>query len=187
MHTHRRQNTPKRITVALIATVLMAAGCSSGAKAPAARSTPVASSTAPPDATQKPIGGACDIVSDEVVASVLGVKVVRREGKKATQGAARGNTCIKGLARSNDPANFTFVSAAVFDGAGQGGKYLDQALGQTGSRSVSGVGERAVFNPSLGTIFVLVGGDIVQVTKASKPGTFEDCTAVAKDMLGRLG
>lgn len=192
MQTDRSLTSPRAIASIVLVSGLALAGCSSAdAGRPAASADAPTSSTPPTslNGSVKQGDGACEIVSDEVVSSVLGVDIVRREGKMISQGSTRGASCIKGLARSSDPSDFTFVSTSVTDEAGQGATMLDQAVSEVDATAVAGLGERAVFASSVGAVFIIAGDHLLtaQVTKAGKPGSLQDCEAVAEDMLGRLG
>lgn len=128
---------------------------------------------------------ACDIVSDDVAAEVLGVEIVRREGN--TDPASGGASCIKGTERADDPSQFHYVSAGVIPGGGS--IMADQFAGQEGSEDVAGLGDRAIFVPGIGALIVVDGADAlqVQVVKAGVPSGLEDCVKVAEDMLDRRG
>jgi hypothetical protein len=126
-------------------------------------------------------GDTCSIVSDEVAAKVLGIKIVRREPTGDPTGAFG---CIKGTERVSDMTKVYYVSASVTPG---GAAFLDQATAQAESVSVPGLGDRAVFLTGLGALFVAVGTDMiyVQVVKAGVPSSQADAVTVAKDVLGR--
>jgi len=127
-------------------------------------------------------GDACDIVSDDVSAEVLGVEVVRREphGEPGSGSVS----CIKGLERTDDPASFSYVSVAVVAGAAA---LVDEASAEEGSQPVAGLGNRAVYVPSAGALFIADGADgvQVQVVKAGIRGSQQDCVTVANDVLGK--
>ena len=129
-------------------------------------------------------GDACDIVSDEVAAEVLGVEVVRREAS-GEQGAPS-VSCIKGSERSDDPADFSYVSVSV---TADGAVLVDGAGAEADSVVVDGVGDQAVYLPSAGALFVADGTDAVQVQVilAGVPGTQEDVLAVATDVFDHRG
>jgi hypothetical protein len=126
---------------------------------------------------------ACDMISDEIAADILGVKIVRREPHG--QPGGQSVSCIKGLERSKDPKGFTYVNASVISG---GVSVVDEAAGQQGSKPVSGLGDRAIFMPKAGTIFIVTGGDLVQVqvVKAGVPGTRQQCVTLAEDVLDHV-
>ena len=181
--------TPRKLAIATLATGLLLAGCGSGSadkpstpNSAGESATPGAKSAEAAPASK----GECDIVSDEVVTAVLGVKIVRREGKDI---AGQGSTCIKGLARTSDPSGFTYASVGVYPSTRGGLNLFDQATAMAGSKAVSGVGDQAVFVSNLGTLFVINGKTAtqVQVMKGGKTGNEQDCVTVAKDVLSRLG
>ena len=185
----KRSVRPARYAVGL-ALAIATAGCGSGSgSGDDASATPdsTSSASATPDAeasgAPKSDGGPCDLVSDEAVSGVLQVKVVRRE-PHGTPGSPN-VSCIKGVKRASDPSAFTYVSVAVL--AGAGGTLLDQVGSQEGGSVVSGLGDRAVYLPSAGGVFIADGADglQVQVVKAGKPGSQQDCVAIAKDVLSR--
>lgn len=144
----------------------------------AATSTPAVTEVA----TTAPSGDGCDLVSDEVAAEVLGVEIVRREahGEPGSQGVS----CIKGLERTGDPAGFFYVSVAVVPG---GSVLIDEASAQEGSQPVDGLGDRAVYVPNIGALYVAEGADAiqVQVVKAGVPGSQQDAVTVANDVFER--
>ena len=113
---------------------------------------------------------------------MLGVEIVRREGHGEPGGSSV--SCIKGKARAVEPSDFFYVSASVVAG---GVALVDESAGEQGSQSVAGLGDRAVYVPSAGALFVADGGDAVQVqvVKAGVPGSQADCVTVAKDVLER--
>ncbi|KRC65603.1 hypothetical protein ASE12_13065 [Aeromicrobium sp. Root236] len=163
------------------------AACGGGSSDDATSKPDSATSSAPASAatTDAPAANAdaCDMVSDDAVAVVLGVEVVRREphGKPGTASAS----CIKGLKRTSDPSGYTYVSVSVL--AGGGATLLDQLGNEGGSTPVDGLGDRAVFVPSAGGVFIADGADAVQVqvVKAGKPGSQKDCVTIAEDVMSR--
>lgn len=182
------------VIATVLATAIGSAGCGSQSKAdtPSAgksgsSSTPGPSSPTSATPTADKSDGsqpdACDMVSDDVAASVLGIKIVRREphSEPGTQSVS----CIKGLPRASDPKDFTFVSVALISG---GGTAMSGELAQAGGREVSGLGDRARFLPDVGAIYVVKGADLVsaQVTKGGRPGTQEQSTRVMQDVLSRM-
>ena len=66
-----------------------------------------------------------------------------------------------------------------------GAVFLDQATGQADYELVPGVGDRAEFLASAGSLIVAAGADLVtvQVVQAGVPGNLEDCITVAQDVL----
>lgn len=127
-------------------------------------------------------GDECGIVSDEVAAKVLGIKIVRRESNKDPVSGGFG--CLKGTARDNNLSRGYFVSVSVFPG--NAAVFLDQVTAGSHSVSVPGLGDRAVFTRE-GILFVVDGADaiMVQVVKAGVAGSREDAVTVAADVLGR--
>lgn len=187
-----------RIPAAASIVVLLAAGCGSGdssdtasPKASAgqkagsddATTTTAATDPGKGDKANEENGDACDIVSDEVAADVLGIKIERREPH--TDPSNNGVSCIKGTERTNDLANGAYVSAAIIPGAGA--QLVDDATAQKGSELVKGLGDRAVFLPDAGVIFIADGADAVQVqvVKGGKPAGQKDVVTVAEDVEGR--
>jgi hypothetical protein len=175
-------------TALLLTASLGVASCGGGSSADDARpkAEPASSSTPTPDITRdEPAadGDACDMVSDDAVAGVLGVAVERREphGKPGAVSVS----CIKGLERSSDPSGYSYVSVSVL--AGGGAALVDQAGDEGGSSPVTGLGDRAVFVPSAGGLFIVDGDDAVQVqvVKAGKPGGQKDCVTIAEDVMNR--
>lgn len=148
--------------------------------------TAAAPSTTGDDASEaEPTGGdACDIVSDEVAADVLGVEIVRREPSGEVGGPSVG--CIKGSERSEDPADFSYVSVSV---TADGATLVGGAEAEAESVAVDGLGEQAVYLPSAGTLFIADGTDAiqVQVVQGGVPGSQEDAVTVAADVLDRRG
>lgn len=175
----------RAVVAAVLGGVLLSACGSGGGEDSSPKSTSSGSAATPDagDASKAPSGGACDIISDDVASAVLGVKIVRREGNGEPGSASV--SCIKGLERSNDPKQFSYVSASVL--AGGGSTLVDQAKTIEGNRPVAGLGDRALFVPSVGGLFIVDGADGVQVqiVKAGKPGSEQDCVTVAKDLLSR--
>ncbi|MBA2280331.1 MAG: hypothetical protein H0W25_03720 [Acidimicrobiia bacterium] len=127
-------------------------------------------------------GDACDILSDDVVTAVLGVDIVRRE--PTTDGSSR--SCLKGLDRTDDPANFFYVNVAVIPGAGS--MLVDQFAAEPAAVPIEGLGDQAVYVPDVGGIFMVVGADAVQVqvVQGGVPGNQEDCVTVAEDVLANI-
>jgi hypothetical protein len=174
------------IAVALIGGIVTT-GCGSdsgssgdsGSTASSASSTP---DTAKSDDT-KASQDVCDLISDDAAAKVLGVKIVRREPHGRIGGQSF--SCIKGLKRSQDPKSFTYVNASVIPG---GATAADKAASQKGSKPVSGIGDRAIFLPNAGAMFIIDGDNLVevQVVMGGKPGNQQQCTTMAKDVLGNI-
>lgn len=184
--TPRVVSRPARAVVAAVLGAALLAACGSGGgEDPSPRSTSSGSAATPDggDASKEPSGGACDLVSDDVAAAVLGVKIVRREANG--EPGSPSVSCIKGLERSNDPSQFFYVSASVV--AGGGATIVDQAKNIEGNKPVAGLGDRALFVPSVGGLFIVDGADgvQVQVIKAGKPGSEAECVTAAKDLLSR--
>lgn len=178
---------PRKLTVAVLAAGFVLAGCGSGSEAPLAKDSSASASAAPDlkksDTPKTASGNACDIVSDEVVAAVLGVAVVRREGHR--QPGSESASCIKGLERSTDPKGYTFVTAGVV--AGGGAAATARAAAIKGTVEVSGLGDRAFYLASAGVLTIADGDDLVQaqVVKSGVPGSQQDCITIAKDILSR--
>lgn len=201
--THARELPPSRRVLGLVAGAalvggLLTSGCGSGNGRAAGSTTTAASRDASEQSTtttatdvsepsaesDKASGAACDIVSDDVAARVLGVEIVRREGHG--EPGSPSVSCIKGKARAVDPSDFFYVSTSVVTG---GVALVDESAAEQGSQSVAGLGDRAVYLPSAGALFIADGGDAVQVqvVKAGVPGSQADCVTVAKDVLERRG
>ena len=125
-------------------------------------------------------GGPCDMVSDEVVAEVLGIEVVRREPHEEGPSVS----CIKGTERLDDVQQGSFVSVGrIADGAA----LVDAFSAEAGSVSVD-LGDRAVYVPSAGVLSVALGEDVlqVQVFKQGTMGTQDEVVTVAEDVISRL-
>jgi hypothetical protein len=185
----------------LITTCLLVGGCgsgdsatdASGAEPTTSTSGPSGSITTPATATPTPEdagpgdagGDACDIVSDEVAARVLGIGIERREPH--TDATYQTLSCIKGTERVTDLSKSYYVSVSILPTAGS--MLLDQASSEAGSVPVSGLGDQAVFLPGIGALLISDGGDgvQVQVVKAGKPAEQLDAVAVAHDVLERRG
>lgn len=161
-------------------------GCGGGSDT-ATKTEPDTSSSSTGDSVTETIaadapesGDTCDIVSDEVVAGVLGVEVERREPFSEPESQTVG--CKKGPELGDVP---TFVNVYVISGGAAVGF---EEFGADGSEEpVDGLGDRAISLP--GVVFVAVGADVVsvQVFKAGQPGSREDLITVANDVIGRLG
>jgi len=184
-HPTDRANSRRRrsiLTVVLVSAIL-ATGCGSGDDADAGSTATVALADA---AEFEENEEACEIVSDEVAAEVLGVEIVRREGHGDPGSGSV--SCIKGTARLTDQdsdfSGMSFVSVAEVAG---GAVIVDEASTQEGSQAVAGLGDRAVFLPNAGVLFIADGADEVQVqvVQAGVPGSQEDCITVANDVLER--
>jgi hypothetical protein len=184
MSTPGVQPRARRLVGLALACVVIVSGCGSdpepkdeASPKPSASASEADTGTAPEDETN---GGPCDLVSDDVAADVLGVRIARREPHEK-EGSA---TCIKGTERSDDMDSNSFVNVNVF--SGQGAKQLaNQADVEEGSKQVSGLGDRAFFLPNAGALFVVDGDEVVnvQVVKQGKPSTQGDAITVAKDVL----
>ena len=185
----------------LVTGCLLVGGCGSGdsatdasaAEPTASSAGPGASITTPTTATPTPDDSgageadsdACDLVSDEVAAQVLGTGIERREPHSdATYGTL---SCIKGTERVTDLSKSYYVSVSILPAAGS--MLLDQADSEAGSVPVSGLGDKAVYLPGIGALLISDGGDgvQVQVVKAGKPAEQQDAVAVAHDVLERRG
>jgi hypothetical protein len=171
-----------------VAAGIVATGCgSSTASDGHAGSTPDGSTSATPSskASDKPAsdGGPCDLVSDDAVTAVLHIAIVRREPHG--EAGSPSVSCIKGAKRANDPSRFSYVSVAVVGGGGV--TLLDQFKSQAGSTPVAGLGDRAIYVPGVGGVFIADGDDAlqVQIVKGGKPGSRADCVTIAKDVLSR--
>lgn len=173
-----------------VTTVLLVSGCDSGNDSSDA-SGDDPSSSAP--VSQSPVdtgpgeadSDACDIVSDEVAGEVLGIEIARREPH--TDATGKSLSCIKGTKRVTDMSKGYYVSVSLIPTAGS--LLLDQASSQAGSAPVSGLGDKAVYLPSLGVLLISDGGDgiQVQVVKAGKPAEQQDAVTVAEDVLHLRG
>ncbi len=183
----------RAILGAALITGVLAAGCGSDDGASSASTTTAGSTDTSGDSTtstaasatdgsEEADGGACDIVSDEVAAEVLGVEIVRREG--TADPASGGVGCIKGTERQVDLADGYYVSVSVVPG---GTTLVDEASAEEGSQPITGLGDRAVYLPSAGALFIADGTDAVsvQVVKAGVPASQQDCVTVAEDVLSR--
>ncbi|MEO5900690.1 MAG: hypothetical protein ABIR68_11265 [Ilumatobacteraceae bacterium] len=146
--------------------------------------------TTPPQATAPAATDGCEIVSDTTAVAVLGVELARREGKVDTTGTSK--SCIKGTARvvlgaggATDLSAGFYVAVGVLAG---GAPLFDNAATEDGSLPVPGIGDRAAFNASIGTLFIVVGSTYVQiqVVKAGAPGNQQDTQTVATDVLAHI-
>jgi hypothetical protein len=186
MSTPGAQPRARRLVGLALACVIVASGCGSDPESgdeasptPSATASEAEAGTTPEEETK---GDPCDLVSDDVAADVLGVKIVRREPHEK-EGST---TCIKGTKRSDDMDSNSFVNVNVF--SGQGAKQLaNQADVEEGSKQVSGLGDRAFFLPNAGALFVVDGDEVVnvQVVKQGKPSSQGDAVTVARDVLSR--
>jgi len=167
-----------RITVLVFAAGLsgLLGACASGGGAVAPTTT-----ASTQDGGSESVSDICDIVSDEAVAAVLDAEIVRREPfeEPGTIG------CTKGPEQTSIP---DFVNVYVFTGV-EIADLMDGESDAAPSQPVDGVGDRAVFIPDAGSLLVEDGDDTlsVQVYKAGTPGSLDDCTIVADDMLARRG
>ncbi len=193
---HRKRRLGRGLAASIAAATLILAGCGGGSNDAAtspstAASDPDTSSSSTGDSATETTaadvpesGDNCDIVSDEVVAEVLGVEVERRE--PSSQPEAQTVGCTKGPELGDVP---TFVSVYVVSGGAPGFEEFTAggAEGSEGLEPVDGLGDRAISMP--GAVVVAVGTDIVsvQVFKAGQPGSREDLITVANDVIGRLG
>lgn len=186
MTTHRTHHRARYLLVPALVGVIVASGCGSDPGPGDDASPKPTPSSASPEAGSTPkeekSGGACEIVSDDMAADVLGAKIVRREPNDKTGSIG----CLKGTQRSNDFETNSFVSVNVFTGQGAA-QLADQAAAEKGSKRVSGLGDSAHFLPNAGALFVVDGDDVVyvQVVKAGKPSNQQDCVTVAKEALSR--
>jgi hypothetical protein len=175
-----------RWLVAAAVVVTLIAGCGGGddgggnASAGSTGSTSTSAGAAVTTPTKS--GDACTIVSDAVVADVLGVPVTRREPHE-DEGSGT-VSCIKGVERTSDVTTISYVSVSVFGG---GGALVDAARAEAGSQPVAGVGDQAVYVPSAGALSVADGSAaiVVQVVRAGAPGDQHETTTVARDVLSR--
>lgn len=179
------------VAAAVIASGLLLVGCGSddsgdeaATATTGAEDTAAAPSTVPADEGEEAEtgGDACDIVSDEVAAEVLGIEIVRREATGEAGAASVG--CIKGSERTGDPTGFSYVSVGV---TANGAALVDEAGVSADSVVVDGLGDHAVYLPSAGALFVADGTDAVQiqVVLAGVPGSQDDAVAVATDVFDR--
>lgn len=186
MTTHRTRRSAWSTLALTLVTGIVATGCGSDPGSDESASSPPSSPSSDAGTTpdDKKSGNACDIVSDDVAAKVLGVKIVRREphGEPGSQSVS----CIKGLERTNDPKGFSYVSASVIAG---GAALVDQASKENGSKPIDGLGDRAIYLPSTSALIIVDGADAVQVqvVKAGVTGNQKDCVTVAKDVLSKRG
>ena len=173
---------------------LLLAGCGgggdagSGATDSAAQGSAVQESSAPDDSAATTADGGdsttggdgCDLISDDVAAQILGIEIVRREPN--VDAATGGISCLKGTERVTDLTQAYYVSVSNTPG---GAVFLDQAIGQADYEPVPGVGDRAEFLASAGSLIIAAGADLVtvQVVQAGVPGNLEDCITVAQDVL----
>jgi hypothetical protein len=166
--------------------VTLTAGCGGGddgaGNASAGTTGSTSTSAGAAVTTRTTSGDACDIVSDAVVAGVLGVPVTRREPHKDE--ASGTVSCIKGVERTSDVTTISYVSVSVFGG---GGALVDAARAEAGSQPVDGVGDQAVYVPSAGALSVADGSAaiVVQVVRAGASGNQHDAITVARDVLDR--
>jgi len=176
------------LAIAVSAT-LLASGCGSGGgddgkstdSAAAGTDTLPASDTAPASESDsngdlEEGGAGCDLISDEVAASVLGVDIVRREPQEdPTTG---GVSCTKG----NELGTFVLISVTP-----GGAALVDEASSEADSVAVPGVGDRAEYVADA-ALFIASGADLVtvQVSRGGVPGSLDDCLTVAEDVLSNL-
>ncbi len=191
----------RQIALAAVTIALLTAGCGSSGGDDGASTDPAAAGTgtvaADDTATESDDtatesqdnggseegGDGCDLISDEVAASVLGIDIVRREpNEDATTG---GVSCLKGTERVTDLTQAYYVSVSNTPG---GAAFLDQAIGEADYEPVSGVGDRAEFLASAGSLFIAAGADLVtvQVVEGGVPSSLDDCLTVAEEVLGNL-
>lgn len=191
----------RRIALAAVTIALLTAGCGSGGgddgkstdSAAAGTDTVAADDTATGtgdtatesqgDGGSDGGGAGCDLISDEVAASVLGIGIVRREPHEdATTG---GVSCIKGTERVQDLSQASYVSISVTPG---GAAFFDQTIEGAPTESVPGVGDRAEFLADAASLIIAAGADLVtvQVVKGGVPSSLDDCLTVAEEVLGNL-
>ena len=128
-------------------------------------------------------GAGCDLISDEVAASVLGIDIVRREPNEAA--TTGGVSCIKGTERAQDLSQVSYVSISATPG---GASFFDQTIEGAPTESVPGVGDRAEFLADAAALIIAAGADLVtvQVVKGGVPSSLDDCLTVAEEVLGNL-
>lgn len=191
----------RRIALAAVTIALLTAGCGSGGgddgkstdSAAAGTDTVAAGDTATGtgdtatesqgDGGSDGGGAGCDLISDELAASVLGIDIVRREPHEdATTG---GVSCIKGTERVQDLSQASYVSISATPG---GAAFFDQTIEGAPTESVPGVGDRAEFLADAASLIIAAGEDLVtvQVVKGGVPSSLDDCLTVAEEVLGNL-
>ncbi len=184
----------RRIALAAVTIALLTAGCASGGgddgkstdSAAAGTGTVAADDTATEsqgNGGSEEGGEGCDLISDEVAASVLGIDIVRREpNEDATTG---GVSCIKGTERVQDLSQASYVSISVTPG---GAAFFDLTIEGAPTESVPGVGDRAEFLADAASLIIAAGADLVtvQVVKGGVPSSLDDCLTVAEEVLGNL-
>ena len=114
---------------------------------------------------------------------MLGIEIVRREPN--VDAATGGISCLKGTERVTDLTQAYYVSVSNIPG---GAVFLDQAIGEADYQPVPGVGDRAEFLASAGSLFIVAGTDLVtvQVVKGGAPSSLDGCITVAEEVLGNL-
>ncbi len=194
------------VAVAIVSAVFLAAcGASttppmSGDNTPSAEETtarPVASSTtARPvassavDETAQTEGDGCSLISDEEASAVLGIPITRNEASAETSGV-EGAGCIKGNDRQavEDLADVAIVTFSWLRGPGEEiSAFFDDAMSSLpDAESLIGMGDRALFSPSLGWLIAVRGDTVftVQVQKFGEPGTQEEVVGLAQLLMER--
>ncbi len=184
----------RRIMLTVLSIALLSAGCGSddagqdvstdSAAAGAVTAEASDSATESEDDGGSAEGGdGCDLISDEVAAEILGIEIVRREAHEdATTG---GISCIKGTERVEDLKQASYVSVSATP---NGVAYFDETIAEAETESIPGVGDRAEFLASAGTMLIAAGDDLVtvQVVKGGVPSGLDDCLTVAEDVLANL-
>ncbi len=206
-----RSRTPVIRAIAILAIVAaLATGCGSDskskdkakdkdnqttAKKADSSSTTSKGSTSPTSAggstatsSAKPGGGGdfCSKISDQEASDVLGVPIERRESPPNSPKGV--GSCVKGTLRQSDLTKVAYVSFSAFPAAGPFASF-DKVKGQfKDAKVLDGLGDQALFTPSVGAVFAFAGGKAysVQVVKGGRPAGEADVIAMAKALLGRV-
>ena len=165
--------------------VTLAAACGGGGGSTAA-SSPAgsvgASSSAPPVQSAASDDG-CSLLTDDEVTAVIGSAVTRREPSPKT---AASFGCVKGTDRAADLSTAAFVSVSVFTAGREA--MLDEIAADAGTEEISGLGDRALYQPAGGFVFILKGSTVVsvQVFKLGQPGSRDDVLSLGRSVLPRV-
>jgi hypothetical protein len=116
---------------------------------------------------------------------VLDIEVARRE----PHSAAGSESCIKGTERMADISKASFVSFSTFPAGGQFTSVDKIMASLPGSKVLSGVGDGAVYNASVGAVYGFLDGKVfsVQVVALGKPGNEADAVQMSKALVDQLG
>ena len=181
------------VLASALSVVLLAAGCgSSDPESETSSESAVAgtddaqdsAATSADDGSDSEAGGdGCDLISDELAAEILGIEIARREPH--TETSTGGVSCVKGTERVSDLSQASYVSVSVTPG---GAAFFDETIAGAGTEPVPGVGDQAAFLSTAASLIIAAGADLVtvQVIKSGVPGTLDECTTVAEEVLGNV-